>query len=115
MKNTYFVTCPLCGSNLDPGERCDCEKGRLKHDENMQDLQNELKSEERTVKEMTSSEKAKETRKRHEEARKAKDLAKTEIQEKMKESCLRILDDPSASSADRIKAVEILHDLTKGW
>ena len=27
MRNTYFVTCPLCGSNLDPGERCDCEGG----------------------------------------------------------------------------------------
>lgn len=25
MRNTYFVTCPFCGSNLDPGERCDCE------------------------------------------------------------------------------------------
>lgn len=24
----FFRTCPLCGSNLDPGERCDCnEKG----------------------------------------------------------------------------------------
>ncbi len=21
---TYYVTCPLCGANLDPGERCDC-------------------------------------------------------------------------------------------
>lgn len=21
----YFRTCPLCGCNLDPGERCDCE------------------------------------------------------------------------------------------
>jgi hypothetical protein len=21
----YFNTCPRCGSNLDPGERCDCE------------------------------------------------------------------------------------------
>lgn len=27
MRNTYFVTCPFCGSNLDPGERCDCEGG----------------------------------------------------------------------------------------
>ena len=25
MRNTYFVTCPFCGSNNDPGERCDCE------------------------------------------------------------------------------------------
>lgn len=40
MKNTYFVTCPLCGSNLDPGERCDCEEGR-NHHEQIQDLQSE--------------------------------------------------------------------------
>lgn len=23
-KNGYYHTCPLCGSNLDPGERCNC-------------------------------------------------------------------------------------------
>lgn len=22
----YYNTCPNCGSNLDPGERCECEK-----------------------------------------------------------------------------------------
>lgn len=21
----FYHTCPLCGSNLDPGEKCDCE------------------------------------------------------------------------------------------
>lgn len=21
---TYYVTCPLCGANLDPNEKCDC-------------------------------------------------------------------------------------------
>ncbi len=21
----YYYTCPFCGSNLDPGERCDCQ------------------------------------------------------------------------------------------
>ena len=21
----YYRTCPLCGSSLDPGERCDCQ------------------------------------------------------------------------------------------
>lgn len=21
----YYITCPNCGSNLDPGERCDCQ------------------------------------------------------------------------------------------
>ena len=23
----YYHTCPYCGANLDPGERCDCERG----------------------------------------------------------------------------------------
>lgn len=22
----HFVTCELCGANLDPGEKCDCQK-----------------------------------------------------------------------------------------
>lgn len=22
----YYNTCPLCGCNLDPGERCDCNR-----------------------------------------------------------------------------------------
>lgn len=26
MKKHYYHTCPNCGANLDPGERCDCEK-----------------------------------------------------------------------------------------
>lgn len=21
----YYYTCPYCGANLDPGERCDCQ------------------------------------------------------------------------------------------
>lgn len=25
MSRTYYHTCPVCGANLDPGERCDCE------------------------------------------------------------------------------------------
>lgn len=24
----YYSTCPRCGSNLDPGEKCDCEQRR---------------------------------------------------------------------------------------
>lgn len=63
---------------------------------------------------MTSAEKATETRKRHEETRKAKDRERIELRGKMISTCLHVLDDPSASSADKIKAVEILHDLTKG-
>lgn len=23
---SYYHTCPICGSHLDPGERCDCRK-----------------------------------------------------------------------------------------
>ncbi len=25
-KYTYYHTCPCCGANLDPGERCDCDE-----------------------------------------------------------------------------------------
>ena len=25
-QNTPFRPCPVCGSNLDPGEHCDCHK-----------------------------------------------------------------------------------------
>lgn len=30
----YFHSCPKCGANLDPGEKCDCEKERQKINEN---------------------------------------------------------------------------------
>lgn len=26
MRNTYYWTCPYCGANLDPGEKCDCDR-----------------------------------------------------------------------------------------
>lgn len=65
-------------------------------------------------KKMSPADKAKETRRRHEEARRAKEREQIEIREKMKRTCVRVMDDPSASSADKIKAVEIFHDLTKG-
>lgn len=25
----YYYVCPDCGSNLDPGERCDCKRSRV--------------------------------------------------------------------------------------
>lgn len=28
----YYHTCPLCGANLDPGEKCDCTQNNLKED-----------------------------------------------------------------------------------
>ena len=27
-RKTYYRTCKYCGSNLDPGEKCDCQKER---------------------------------------------------------------------------------------
>lgn len=27
-RSTYFKTCEFCGSNLDPGERCDCQSAQ---------------------------------------------------------------------------------------
>lgn len=24
-KHTYYHTCPYCGANLDPNEKCDCQ------------------------------------------------------------------------------------------
>lgn len=24
MRSPYYWTCPYCGANLDPGEKCDC-------------------------------------------------------------------------------------------
>lgn len=29
-KETYYYTCPYCGSNNDPGEKCDCLKEKDK-------------------------------------------------------------------------------------
>ena len=29
----YFRVCPNCGSNLDPGEKCDCEEWAAKDQE----------------------------------------------------------------------------------
>lgn len=61
---------------------------------------------------MTSGEKARETRARHREAQKEKDLERQEAREKMKRACIKVLDDPEASSADQMKATEILYKLT---
>ena len=63
---------------------------------------------------MTSSEKRNETRKRHDEAQRAKDREKIEIRAKMKSSCLSILDDPTLTAKERFEVLKILHDLTEG-
>ena len=36
----YYNTCPNCGSNLDPGERCECENGKAKEQEKKQEFFN---------------------------------------------------------------------------
>lgn len=46
--------------------------------------------------------------------RKEKEREPYEIREKMKTACLRVLNDPTASSAETIKALEIMDDLRKG-
>ena len=33
MSRPYYDTCPGCGSHLDPGERCDCDKEDLGYDD----------------------------------------------------------------------------------
>lgn len=62
---------------------------------------------------MTPGEKASQTRKEHIARQKAKEQEQRRIRETLKRICLQVLDDPSASSADKIKAVEILHDMEK--
>lgn len=29
----FYRTCPLCGCNLDPGEKCDCETEKKKQED----------------------------------------------------------------------------------
>ena len=60
------------------------------------------------------AEKAIETRRKHEEARRAKEQKRKEIREKMIKGCLQVLEDPRTSPADRVEALKILHDLTEG-
>lgn len=38
MKHTYYSTCPICGANLDPGEKCTCTAER-KGGDTMNDTQ----------------------------------------------------------------------------
>lgn len=64
--------------------------------------------------EMSPSEKAIITRRKNEAIRRGKEEERELIRKKMTDTCLNVLDDPSATSADRIKAVEILHNLSEG-
>lgn len=40
----WNYTCPVCGCNLDPGERCDCKENR-KEAKELEKLQEELEKE----------------------------------------------------------------------
>lgn len=35
----YYWTCPYCGSNLDPGESCDCKKDDSSNVDNYKSVQ----------------------------------------------------------------------------
>lgn len=35
----YFYSCPRCGCNLDPGEKCDCEKEKHYHEQKRKKLE----------------------------------------------------------------------------
>ena len=69
---------------------------------------------ERGKKMMSPADKARETRKRHEEARRAKERERIEVTETLKKSCLLLLEDPRLTPGERLEATKILHDLTKG-
>lgn len=34
----YYNTCPNCGCNLDPGEKCDCENEKAREQEKRQEF-----------------------------------------------------------------------------
>ena len=38
-KSSYYWTCPHCGANLDPGEKCDCRQVSLKDTDNYKSVE----------------------------------------------------------------------------
>ena len=38
-KSSYYWTCPHCGANLDPGEKCDCRQASLKDTDNYKSVE----------------------------------------------------------------------------
>ena len=62
-----------------------------------------------------SHEKANETRKRNEAARRAKWAAEREALETARQGLLRVLGDPNAANADVLRAAELLVKLTKEY
>ena len=41
----YYWTCPYCGANLDPGEKCDCDEARKDRGEQETDPDKKKKEE----------------------------------------------------------------------
>lgn len=63
---------------------------------------------------MTPAEKAKETRRKHEEARAQKAQNEKRIREAIIKGCLSVLDDESSSVDQRLEASKILNEVRKG-
>lgn len=63
---------------------------------------------------ISPSEKARETRRRNSDLRKAKERERVQIRKRMVDTCVGVLDSPVSTMEQRMKAVEILHDLSKG-
>ena len=63
---------------------------------------------------MTPAEKAKETRRKHEEARAQKAQNEKRISEAIIKGCLSVLDDDSSSVDQRLEASKILNEVRKG-
>ena len=63
---------------------------------------------------MTPEERARQTRKKHTEARKRKENEEKRLRESMKRSCQTMIEDLSLSPKERLEALKILHELTKG-
>ena len=65
---------------------------------------------------MTPAQKAVETRRKHIESQKEKKTEERMIRKKMTVACLQVLDDHSAAASDKMRAVEILHEISeKRW
>lgn len=63
---------------------------------------------------MTPAEKAKETRRKHEEARAQKAQNEKRIREAIIKGCLSVLDDESSSVDQRLEASKILNEVRNG-
>ena len=63
---------------------------------------------------MTPAEKAKETRRKHEEARAQKAQDEKRISEAIVKGCLSVLEDESSSVDQKLEASKILNEVRKG-